>query len=173
MARSLFIKVLFIGEGGVGKTSLILRYLKRDEAKATITKGIEVFTIDRGNVKVLLWDVGGQERFKQLSKNRLLDKALIGVLVFDLSRPNTLNKLLEDWINDPYIKKIPLKILVANKLDLSRMNIDDLSNGIISEINAKKFFITSAKNGYGVDELFNYIMSIVETIATNLAPLAQ
>ena len=170
-------KVIVIGEGGVGKTTLLHRSVSNifvDSTKMTIgtdffMKKIEI--IDEKNVNqiiLLLWDFAGQERFRFILSSYI--KGAKGVILcFDLTRISTLEKLY-DWIDilkeggawgNPDIQFF----LVGTKNDLSVNNLTAISTEQIDlfrnefNIAADHFFKTSALDSSGVDDLFNFVAS--------------
>jgi small GTP-binding protein len=163
-------KVLVLGEGGVGKTTLLYRYVNKiflDSTKMTI--GSDFFvkklkTTDEefeNKLTLLLWDFAGQERFRFILKD--YTKGAEGVLlVFDLVRYTTLMKL-HDWVEilkeggvwgNPDVKFF----LVGTKKDLVEENGQTIPNDVIEdfkkEFNIDTFFETSAMDGTGIEGLF-------------------
>lgn len=168
-------KVIVIGEGGVGKTTLLHRSVSNifvDSTKMTIgtdffMKKIEI--VDEKNVNqiiLLLWDFAGQERFRFILKDYL--KGAKGVILcFDLTRASTLQKLY-DWIdllkeggtwNNPDIRFF----LVGTKSDLVPNNPTAITPDQIDlfrkEFNIDLYFQTSALDSSNVDILFNKVAS--------------
>ena len=163
-------KVLILGEGGVGKTTLLYRYVNKvflDSTKMTIGSDFfvkKIKTIDEqyeNRLTLLLWDFAGQERFRFILKD--YTKGAEGViLVFDLVRFNTLQKLY-NWIDilkeggvwaNPDVKFY----LVGSKKDLVDGNDQAVQKEMIAdfkkEFNIAEYFETSALNGIGVEDLF-------------------
>lgn len=94
-------KVAIIGEGGVGKTTMVNKYINGKFSKITeMTIGADFFTkhFEKNNImgKMFIWDLGGQDRFRQMMKGYLNGSEGI-FLVYDLNRLITLIKLRE-WI---------------------------------------------------------------------------
>jgi Ras-related protein Rab-18 len=118
------LKLLIIGESGVGKSSLLLRFtddLFDPEMSATIGVDFKVKTlqIESGNrAKLAIWDTAGQERFRTLTPSYYRG-AQGAILVYDVTCRETFTKLdvwlneLETFSNKPDI----VKMLVANKID--------------------------------------------------------
>ena len=111
------------------------------------------------NVKLTIWDVAGQKRFKFMRKN-FYGGAAGALLVFDLTRENTFQEVKKKWYSELTQfgnKDVPF-ILIGNKVDL----IKEIGSVVDSE-NAKKFaeskgsiyIETSAKTGKNVDDAFN------------------
>ncbi len=104
LKQELFLKVLVLGDLGVGKTSLIRTYVGDCDAatdyRVSIDTGYQLKTIevDGKTVHVQLWDVPGHERFGGLT--RIYYKyAHAAIIVFDLSRPETFESALS-WLSD-------------------------------------------------------------------------
>jgi len=153
-------KVVFIGEGGVGKTSLVNKLLGSGGLSDSPTIGIDIKTIVTENVQIVVWDLGGQERFKLFADDFIIGAKLI-VLVFDLNKSTSFFRLYE-WakrlrqkIRNPYTKII----LVGNKSDLERTVDREAVNKFIreSQLNIVEYIETSAKTGENVDSLLKLL----------------
>ncbi len=162
--KKIYIKLSFIGEGGVGKTSLVNYITKGKSTDTDITKGFNFQVLGNQRVKLMIWDIGGQKRFRRFIDEKLLKGTIIGVFVFDLTRPKTLERLVEDWLMGKNLNRIPVKVLVGNKKDLSVINGYDWISELATEYGFNKVFITSAKTGEGVDNLKNFLMEIVKRV---------
>ena len=156
-------KVTLMGDGGVGKTSLVTKYVhNKFEEKYMKTLGTNVYTKEvlmynqPGEPKALLqiWDVMGQRTFHTVV-SKYFDGAEGALLVCDLTRPNTLasvkhwRKLLFDRAGS-----VPL-LLLANKIDLKdRLRIGPESIERVAAELDTSFFVTSAKTGENVNDAF-------------------
>jgi small GTP-binding protein len=154
------IKIVLLGEAGVGKTSLVYQFMEkkfRENYKQTL--GVNLLKKDMhiegyGGVSAQIWDLGGQEPFKALRK-LYLEGANGGLVIFDLTERNTFDKLPE-WIES--FKNArgeqPL-ILIGNKSDLeNKIKIEENEAQAFSNNNNVELVITSAKTGYNVEEVF-------------------
>jgi len=164
-------KVLLIGSPAVGKTSLWYRFIKNtfDEDYA-LTIGVQVSTKEvtfrNAIVKLTVWDIGGQARFKNLRKNYYLG-ANGAFLIFDLTRQETFNQM-EPWIkelNEVLGFKVPF-VLVGNKSDLIKKKKREINVKEV-EMFAKSYdciyLETSAKTGDKVKDAFKeLILTIVK-----------
>jgi len=155
--------VILIGPGAVGKTSLLHRFVENQFSfRYKLTIGADFLSKiikydDDSTVKLQIWDIGGQDRYKFL-RSSFFDGANGALIVFDLSRWHTFEDL-EEWLSDLREfanKKIPF-VLIGNKVDLIDER-DELYERESAEVFAKKehtFYIeTSAKTGEKVEEAF-------------------
>ena len=161
-------KSIIVGDGGVGKTALTLRFSKgffTEDYKMTIGVDFHVKTIEldteEGPIrcKLQLWDTGGQERFSSI-RPMYYRGSLGAVLVFDLTNSASFEHLPQ-WIEEvrANIKtEIPL-LLVGNKSDLmdQRMVSIEEVNQFTKDFNLY-YMETSAKTGDGVGDCF-YILA--------------
>ena len=163
-------KICLIGDFGVGKTSLVRRYVDNqfdDFYKSTIgvkisIKTFEVVVKDRPKqVKLLVWDIEGQTRFKAIAPSYLAGAKGV-VIVADVNRPASIEHI---WDHINLFQKINprgLAIVAFNKADLAtpeRLN-SILKNYPFSNVpNTIAAYMTSAKNGDRVNEIF-YKLSI-------------
>ena len=174
------IKLLTLGETGVGKTSIILRYTDNSFLNSQLyTIGIDCkikkIKIDNKYINVLIWDTAGQERFRNI-KSHYYNNADGILLVYDISNRESFENL-NYWLNEINQKadknKINL-ILVGNKSDINfnnnkiEENEEDNNNIIkqkreISYEEGKKmaescnvnFIETSALNSYNIEKCFD------------------
>ncbi|MHA1955653.1 MAG: GTP-binding protein [Candidatus Thorarchaeota archaeon] len=153
-------KLVFLGEGGVGKTSLVGRFVYdsfEGDYLATIGTDIHVkmVDVDDTRVKLVIWDIAGQDGFAQLRK-AYYQNAMGAFFVFDTTRPETLESV-DEWFDALFgvTNKIPMVIL-ENKIDLESA----IPKETIEKI-AKKYDVvfvrTSAKEDMNVEEAFQEI----------------
>jgi len=163
MPQKFILKILTAGEGGVGKTTLLHRYVEgKFSADTRMTIGVEFFlkeTEINGNQCTLqLWDFGGQERFRFLLESYVLG-AKGAMLMFDLTRMSSLENL-EQWLNivrkgDP---NLPV-LFLGTKLDLAdEIQVDDdYAQSFLNEYNLIDFLKISSKTGVNVSQAFNML----------------
>jgi small GTP-binding protein len=158
-------KVIIIGAGAVGKTSLLHRFVENNfnfRYKLTIgadflSKVIEGFPNPDTTCKLQIWDIGGQDRYKFL-RSSFFDGANGALVVFDISRWHTFEELTE-WLSD--LKEfagegVPF-ILIGNKFDLITDVIGDYDKEGVEEVakSENSYFVeTSAKSGENVENAF-------------------
>ncbi len=156
-------KIIVIGPAGVGKSSLIRRFVEdKFSLQYKFTIGVDFITKtveydQEKKVRLLIWDIGGQDRFKSLRRN-FYDGTNGALLVFDLSRVQTFSKMKE-WLSDmkqSIGKDIPV-VIIGNKSDLIS-EIGEVINRNESLQYAKNenclYIETSAKEGDNVEDTF-------------------
>ncbi|MHA1648640.1 MAG: Rab family GTPase [Candidatus Helarchaeota archaeon] len=161
-------KIVVIGNGAVGKTSLIARFAEKmfkAEYKPTLGVNIVIkeFDLDKNHIKLTVWDIAGQARWRDV-RSVYYKGANGSIIVFDVTRPGTF-EAIPSWYND-LVKfsedpEIP-RILLANKIDLQDLRKVPESEGqkMAKELNAP-YFETSAKDGTKVDEAFKEISNLI------------
>jgi len=157
-------KICLIGDWGVGKTSLIRKFvLDQFDDKYIVTFGTKVskkrikfkkYKDSVTDLNMVIWDIMGQEEFKKIQTNAY--SGTHGVLIVcDITRKDTLEHI-KRWRDDIFkVTKILPVVVLANKCDLKgqeTFTVDDLAKAA-KEINAKYFF-TSAKTGQNVESAF-------------------
>ena len=157
-------KIIFLGESGVGKTSIISRYMKNYKnslentlAAISINKNIK---IDNLEVELQIWDTAGQEQYRSITSLFYKD-ALICVLVYDVTKKTSFIQVKEYWyksVKENGMKDVIIAI-VGNKCDLFEEEEVSQEDGkhFGESINAI-FKVVSAKEGIGIDKLFNEII---------------
>jgi len=158
-------KIIVGGNGGVGKTTLLRRYVdgKFDDSSIA-TVGVDFFIKqviyeNLGNFTLQLWDLGGQQRFRHLLESFIMG-AKGGLLLFDLTKMPKMNDIL-DWVNIIRMHDLDLPIvLIGTKRDLEEaIAVDDESaNSIKNAFNMIKFVKTSSKTGDNIDLVFDIIV---------------
>ena len=158
-------KLILIGNSGVGKSSILQRYIQKifnDSYSSTI--GVDFFmkslTIGDKSIKLQLWDTAGTEKFRSITTGyyRGADAAFV---VFDLSSKysyNSLNEWIESYykFSNPDVEKNV--ILIGNKCDLvdkREVTNEEIENFIKN--NNINYFEASAKEGKNIDEAFLFI----------------
>lgn len=170
----IMLKLLLLGDGGVGKTSLINRMSENKFSHTMMhTAGVDFttqyMTVAGKRVKVQLWDTAGQERFHVIT--RAYYRGANGIiLVYDASTQDDEEdsfKNVQYWMGNIKQHALPSveSILVANKIDLPR-KVEKSRGREMAESYGIRFFETSAKSGKGVTEAFK---AVVEDIVTRHA----
>jgi len=163
MPKSILLKVITAGEGGVGKTTLLHRYIEgKFLADTRMTIGVEFFLkeLKIGGKKVLLqvWDFGGQDHFRPILKN-YAKGARGALLLFDLTRISSLQNI-DQWVNICREENpgIPI-IFLGTKLDLEdKISVDDsYALKFKEEYNFFDYLKISSKTGENVNLAFELL----------------
>lgn len=164
------IKIILLGDSGVGKTNIILRYLKNEfsqNSTSTIgtTFGVKELYRNKIAYNLNIWDTTGQEMYRSVTK-LFIQGAKIVILVYCINRKNTFESLnfWYDSINEICGDNIILAI-VANKTDLFDQGDDD--EEFISEEEGQKYAeekkaifksVSAKKDKKGIDSLFDQVL---------------
>ena len=160
-------KILLLGDASVGKTSFTKRYcynIFNPSERLTIGVDFHVKTVELSNrrIKLQLWDVGGEERFRFLLPTYCLG-ANAAFLLYDITRPSTLDNISE-WITIVKQKGGPIPImLVGSKLDLEKSQRQvqrDYGIQIAEKNNMASFVEISAKDNINVDDAFKVLTEL-------------
>jgi len=156
------LKIVIVGESGVGKTSLITQFIDNffdEELQASTGASFNSKTLNFDNgkrVQLQLWDTAGQERYRSLTKNFFQNASAV-TFIYDITNQSSFDEIKNYWFKE--IKESApesiVKALVANKYDLfDKEEVDEGEARKLAEENDTLFFLTSAKSSIGVKELF-------------------
>ncbi|XP_052813550.1 ras-related protein Rab-22A-like [Mya arenaria] len=175
--KSLEAKVVVLGSQGVGKTSVVIRYVGGMFSKAVSpTIGASFFTykltVDDYRVKLQVWDTAGQERFRSMAP-MYYRKANAAMLIYDITSSDTFYDI-KDWVSE--LKRnvdTPIILcLVGNKCDLvdsRQVNVTDAQE--YADSIGALFFETSALKNTGIEEAFleasKRLIKLYETTPTS------
>ena len=157
------LKILTIGESGVGKTCLLLRYTEDRFVKNHLTTiGIDYkaknIVINQKNVKLKIWDTAGQERFRNITQQYY--KSADGILmVFDLTDKESFEKV-KDWmkqINDHNHNDKMVVVLVGNKCDSENRIVTNQEAESLAKEFRTQYQETSALQNINIDNTFGYL----------------
>ncbi len=157
-----------MGDSGVGKTSIIRAFLGGDIRSLRSTVGAEIFAFKRDGFTVAVWDFAGQTWFRGVISD-FLRGAILVVMVFDLSRPQTLFSLLKSWANFvlEYAGDNVVAIVVGNKKDIKRID-DAIIAKVLDELKKKLRVLfytqTSALYNDNVSKVFDVMFEVVRSI---------
>ena len=161
-------KVVLLGESGVGKTSIISQFIDNNfqedlQSSTGGTFSSKSFVYGDGKIlKFEIWDTAGQERYRALTKMFYKD-ANAAILVYDITRKRSYEELQNYWVKQIQDNAPPNIIvgIVANKSDLSEEEEVDEEEAREFSKNLGAFFCTtSAKNRFGIEDLFLKIAQI-------------
>ena len=167
-------RLCLLGDSGVGKTSLLTRFVDRtfaDYYHNTIGVDFRVVTLKYKDIisKVHIWDTAGQERFKSIAVNYF--RSTHGfIFVYDITDDNSFSNI-ENWINLAFNNSSlqVVNFLVGNKSDEESQREVDKNKAIEFAKSKNLYFLeTSAKNNDNVEKLFEYFTyKLIEYFSNN------
>jgi len=153
-------KLLLIGDSGVGKSCLLLRFADdtyTDSYISTIGVDFKIRTVDLDTktIKLQIWDTAGQERFRTITSSYYRGAHGI-IIVYDITDKESFDNVRQ-WLFeiDRYASENVCKLLVGNKSDLSNKRAVeyDAAKAFADELTIP-FLETSAKNATNVEQAF-------------------
>lgn len=166
MENAIF-KICIFGDGGVGKTTLVKRYLSgRFSGTTKMTIGVDLATkrikMDGIDITLQLWDLGGEERFRFILPGYARG-SFGGIFIYDITRFTSLMNL-DEWLKifkkaaetDKY--SVPI-LMVGSKLDLDHQRTVFPEDALNRSQNHEIYDIIecSSKTGYNVEQIFENI----------------
>eukprot|EP01103_Thecamoeba_quadrilineata_P010317 TRINITY_DN218_c0_g1_i1.p1 TRINITY_DN218_c0_g1~~TRINITY_DN218_c0_g1_i1.p1 ORF type:complete len:208 (-),score=33.93 TRINITY_DN218_c0_g1_i1:135-728(-) len=173
----LLYKVLLIGDSGVGKSCLLLRFVDdtfTDGYISTIGVDFKIKTIkhDGKVIKLQIWDTAGQERFRTITSSYYRGAHGI-IVVFDLTEPQTFDHV-QLWIKeiDRYSSNTVTKLLIGNKCDQAKAVEPESINRYVEEIKIP-YVEASAKQAINVSQAFETMTKEIYEKLKVLTPAAS
>ena len=154
-------KLVFLGDSGVGKTSLVKRYVYDSLAPdigRTIGAMLHVKSVDLDGAKhkLVVWDLGGQVAFSAL-REQYCSHASGAFFVFDRTRLETLEHI-DDWLDSLYAAAGKVAVVaVENKIDLESVISDEQIKSYL-EARSLKWIQTSAMENKNVEVAFKELV---------------
>lgn len=164
-------KIVLIGDSGVGKSCMLLRFAEgtfTDNYISTIGVDFKIRTIeiDGKTVKIQIWDTAGQERFRTITSSYY--RGADGIIIaYDVTDAESYNHI-DTWHTETlkHAKENAIRMLVGTKTDLvHRRVIPEAAAAEKAMANHWDYAETSAKNSVGIDEAFI-------TLSKKLMPMA-
>jgi len=158
------VKVVLLGDVGVGKTSLLLRYVTNTFANEISSDHLEKqVTIDGQPVTLELWDTRGQERFRTVTSS-YYRKTGAAVIIFDVTDLNSFESI-PAWRHEiaRYAGEETPTIIVATKCDVADKRVipqDEIAR--CAKNTGCPVFEASAKEGTSVDQVFNALCDLIK-----------
>ncbi|XP_065186356.1 ras-related protein Rab-18-like [Sycon ciliatum] len=161
------LKILIIGDSGVGKSSLLLRFTDdRFDPEQSTTIGVDfkvkTLTVGSSRVKLSIWDTAGQERFRTLTPSYYRGAQGV-ILAYDCSCRSTFDGL-NVWLNElsTYATKENIvKMLVGNKIDREGREVTREEGLQFARAHSMLFIEASAKTRDGVQVAFEELVEKV------------
>jgi Ras-related protein Rab-1A len=153
-------KLVLIGDSGVGKSCLLLRFADDNFTDSYIsTIGVDfrfrTITIEKKTVKLQIWDTAGQERFRTITSAYYRGADGI-IMVYDVTNQDSFEHV-EEWLSevDRYANENTAKLLIGNKADLldQKQVSEETARRFAEKLNIP-FLETSAKTSTNVDAAF-------------------
>ena len=163
-------KMILIGDSSVGKSNILLKYLKNEfdqSSKATVGVEFGTKTVEMNDkkIKIQIWDTAGQERYRSIT-SAYYKGAKGAFIVYDITRRNTFDNI-DKWISDLKTNgdnNISI-MLIGNKSDLNDKREVETNEGIKKSEETKIAFMeTSALSGENIIKAFN---ELIEQIYQN------
>ena len=165
------LKLVVVGDSGVGKSSLLVRYTDHcfhDTYISTIGVDFKICTLQLGDkkVKLQMWDTAGQERFRSITRSYYRGAQGV-IVVYDVSDEQSFQHV-ETWLEDveQYSTSPVARIVIGNKCDLdSKRQVSKLRAKEFCRLNNVVFLETSAKTAENVEQSFQAVAQhIVDNI---------
>eukprot|EP00923_Selenidium_pygospionis_P034798 GHVN01060532.1.p1 GENE.GHVN01060532.1~~GHVN01060532.1.p1 ORF type:complete len:206 (+),score=27.36 GHVN01060532.1:81-698(+) len=171
-------KLLLIGDSGVGKSCLLLRFaddVYTASFIATIGVDFKIRTIEQDGkiIKLQIWDTAGQERFRTITSSYYRGAHGI-IIVYDVTDRESFNNV-KIWMQeiDKYAMESVNKLLVGNKSDLSSKRVVNYEEGKdLADSYGIKFIETSAAKKDNVDEAFQVMSKEIKERVLSVGPAA-
>eukprot|EP01117_Protostelium_nocturnum_P017190 TRINITY_DN695_c0_g1_i1.p1 TRINITY_DN695_c0_g1~~TRINITY_DN695_c0_g1_i1.p1 ORF type:complete len:200 (+),score=37.02 TRINITY_DN695_c0_g1_i1:175-774(+) len=168
-----FFKILLIGDSGVGKSCLLLRFAEDSWTETHISTigvdfKIKALEIDGKTVKLQIWDTAGQERFRTITSSYYRGAQGI-ILVYDTTDKESFNNV-KQWMGeiDRYACEHVNKLLVGNKCDLvEERAVDPAAAREFADSYDIPFIETSAKASLNVEKSFIQIAQAIKNRMSN------
>ena len=166
------LKYVVIGDSGVGKSNILLRYIYNsfsEEFKTTVGVefGAKNIEIDKKIYRIQIWDTAGQENFRSIAR-AYYKNSVCACVVYDISSHSSFENI-QSWIDDctKQTAQSVLLVLIGNKNDLNNQREVTYEEGETFAKNHKMMFLeVSAKTGNNVNEIFE---ESVKKIANNIS----
>ena len=158
-------KLVFLGNSGVGKTSLVERFVYDSLATdmgRTIGAVLHVKRVEYKDTihKLVIWDLGGQKSFSEL-REQYCSNASGAFFVFDRTRPETLENI-EEWLQalKTAAGDVPV-VVIENKIDLDSAMDENRVHEIIAN-HVVRFVQTSATENIQVEQAFTELVRVID-----------
>ena len=160
------VKITLIGDSGVGKTCIILRYTNKEfNENQNTTRGAnycpKILKIKDKDLRLDIWDTAGQEQYRSLGNYFYRDSYVV-ILVYDISNKQSFENLKNLWFKDlkTFGERYTVLAIVGNKSDLfEEEEVPEDEARKFAEEQEAIFMLVSAKNGDNINLLFTTLIS--------------
>ena len=163
-------KIIFIGDAGVGKTTIISRimdnpFIEEYEPSIGVDFMSKTLKYNGQNVKLQIWDTAGQEKYKGLIPSYVRNSSIVFV-VYDISGKTSFDNIPK-WIN--FIKSIENTtiVLCGNKIDLENREVKEEEGEELAKKEGISFFEVSAKTNDNIKNMFYNVIAELPTFSQN------
>jgi small GTP-binding protein len=166
----LFVKIALLGDGGVGKSTLLRAFTGQTlnsgyEMTLGIDFAIKKIKVDSQKIILSLWDFGGQKQFWSIAETFLIGTMGIAY-VYDVANPLSLfelNKWIEKAREFFMLKgqKSPYELLVGTKIDFENKVDEETLRDFMDQFSLKEYMLCSSVLGYNVEEPFMRLLDLI------------
>ena len=163
-------KIIFVGDAGVGKTTLISRIMDNPfnevyEPSIGVDFMSKIIKYRGQNIKLQIWDTAGQEKYKGLIPSYVRNSSIV-FLIYDISVKSSFDNI-PNWIT--FIRSIENTTLVlcGNKIDLEKREVTKEEGEALAQKEGIAFYEMSAKSGEGIKNMFYNAVSDLTVFAEN------
>ncbi len=162
MGNDYIFKICLLGYYGVGKTSLVYRWIENRFSKDfKSTLGVNLLkkklTIDGNSISAQIWDLGGQDSYQNLRK-LYIEGAQGALAVFDVTNRTSFS-VLGDWISSfKNLRPDAPILLIGNKIDLEDLAVKEEEAKAFAAQKGMDIMFTSAKTGHQVEDAFQELI---------------
>lgn len=160
-------KILLVGDSGVGKSCLLVRFVEDKFSPSFITTigidfKIKTVDINGKKIKLQLWDTAGQERFRTIT-TAYYRGAMGIILVYDVTDERTFSNI-KQWLStvNQHANDEAQLLLVGNKSDMDTRAVTYEQGEALSKELGLPFVEASAKNDDNVNEIFFTLAKLIQ-----------
>jgi Ras-related protein Rab-2A len=152
-------KYIIVGDSGVGKSCLMIKFINNKfntihDLTITVDFGIYIHKINNDDIKIQIWDTAGQESFRSITRSYYRG-ALVSIIVFDITNKKSFENI-KNWYRDIIENTTDnIIILVGNKIDLENHRTVSFEEAMLfASSNNMKYYETSAKDKTNINNIF-------------------
>ena len=158
------VKCVFIGDAGVGKSSIIIRYTNKEfNPENFSTVGVEYYTrvipIDNSKIKLQIWDLAGNNNYKTIVRSYYRNAEIL-YFVFDKTDRASFNDF-EKWIEEfrDKLNEIQL-VIIGNKCDLDYSGVSTSEAMELANKYNALYYESSAKSDINITDIFEHTLNL-------------
>lgn len=162
------IKLLVIGNSGVGKTNMLLKFCENNFMTSHLTTigidfKIKTITMGKEKIRLQIWDTAGQQKFKTITQTYY--RGAMGIVLTYAMNDRESFEDIENWVKQikMHASDNVTKVLVGNKSDIDDRKVSYSEGEALAKELGVRFFETSAKSGVNIEQLFLYMATEIKT----------